>query len=672
MNDRQAERSVKGRDDGPEAATSLTAGGAAVEGPAVAVAAIEEVDAELLATWSNDRGGLWGWLAEVHHTNIGTRFVVTAFLFFLAGGVEASLMRLQLSRPENHLVAPDLYNRLFTTHGSTMMFLFAVPVMQGVGTYLVPLMIGTRNLAFPRLSAYSYFTYVTGGLLLYLGFSLRAGPDAGWFALTPLSGPAFSPGKRMDVWAQMITFTEISGLATAVNLVVTIFKHRAPGMSITRMPLMVWSFLVVAFMIIFAMPSIVIASSCLALDRLVGTHFFNHVEGGDHLLWQHMFWFFGHPEVYIIFIPALGMISSILPAFTRRRVVGYDVLVLSSVTTGFVGFGVWVHHMFATGLPQLGESYFTASSMIISIPTGLQIFCWLATLWGARIEFATPMLYVLGFFVTFIVGGLTGVMLASVPLNLQIHDTAFVVAHLHYVLIGGAVFPLIGAIYYWFPKVTGRLLDERIGKASFWFLLAGFNGTFFPLHKLGLAGLPRRVYTYLEETGWGKLNLVATSCTALIAISVLLSLVNVFRSARRGRRAGANPWHADTLEWAVPSPVPPYNFAAIPVVSSRQPLWSGDPNARVVTGLARDRREILVTTLVDSIPDHRTPSADPSLWPFVAAVVTGIGFIASIFTPWGLPVGVVLGIPVMVGWFWPRQSRSQPVPLPGPSVEGTT
>jgi cytochrome c oxidase subunit I+III len=602
--------------------------------------------------------GLWGWLREVHHTAIGTRFVVTAFLFFAAGGVEAALMRLQLSRANSHLIGPDLYNRLFTTHGSTMMFLFAVPVMQGVGTYLVPLMIGARNLAFPRLAAYSYFTYVIGGLLLYLGFSLRAAPDAGWFAYTPLAGPAFAPGKRMDVWAQMITFTELSALATAVNLVVTIFKHRAPGMSITRMPVLVWSFLVIAFMIIFAMPSIMIASSCLALDRLVGTHFFNHAEGGDHLLWQHMFWFFAHPEVYIIFLPALGMISAILPAFTRRKVVGYDVMVLATVTTGFVGFGVWVHHMFATGLPQLGATYFTASSLIITIPTGLQIFCWVATLWGARIRFATPLLYVLGFFITFLIGGLTGVMLAAVPVNLQLHDTMFVVAHLHYVLIGGAVFPLIGAIHYWYPKVTGRLLDERAGKLSFWLLVIGFNVTFFPLHQLGLRGMPRRVYTYLEESGWGRLNLMATLGAALIALSLLVTLVNVVRSRRRGTVAGGNPWQADSLEWSTSSPPAPGNFAAIPVVSSRHPLWDAGGRRGSVTGLATERREVLVTTLLDAAPDHRAPSAGPSIWPLLAAIDTAVGFVVSIFTPWGLPIAVLLGVPVLAGWFWPKGKPS--------------
>jgi cytochrome c oxidase subunit I len=606
----------------------------------------------LARTWGG-RSGVWGWLCEVDHKAIGRRIIVAAFLFFLLGGIEAFLMRLQLARPSSRLIDRDLYNRLFTTHGSTMMFLFAVPVMQGVGTYLVPLMVGARSLAFPRLAAFSFYTYVIGGLLLYVGFFSAMAPDAGWFAYTPLSGPDFSPGKRMDVWAQLITFTEMSALATAVNLIVTVFKLRAPGMSIARMPLFVWAMLVVAFMIVFAMPSVMMGSTCLALDRLVGTHFFNHVEGGDHLLWQHLFWFFAHPEVYIIFIPALGMISAILPAFTRRRVFGYDVLVLSTVATGFVGFGVWVHHMFATGLPQLGQSYFTASSMIISIPTGLQIFCWLATLWGSKPRFATPLLFVLGFFVTFIIGGLTGVMLASVPLNLQIHDTHFVVAHLHYVLIGGALFPLVGAIYYWFPKVTGRLLNERAGQWSFWLLVIGFNVTFFPLHILGLQGMPRRVYTYLADTGWGQLNLVATLGMTFLIGGFGITLVNVILSLRRGAIAGDDPWGGETLEWATASPPPPGNFVEIPVVTSRSALWDRSANAPVVRGLSLEHRALLVTTAVDAAPDHTTEAPGPSIWPLLAALVTAETFVVGMFTPWALPVGLVLALPVLFGWFWP-------------------
>ena len=373
-------------------------------------------------------------------------------------------MRLQLSRPENGLIGPDLYNQLFTMHGTTMMFLFAVPVMEAFAVYLVPLMVGTRNIAFPRLNAFSYWVYLFGGLMIWVAFMLNIGPDAGWFAYVPLSGPEYSPGKRVDFWAQMITFTEVSALAVAVEIIVTVFKQRAPGMSLDRIPLFVWAMLVMAFMIIFAMPAVMIASTALIMDRLVGTHFFNPAEGGDPLLWQHLFWFFGHPEVYIIFIPATGMVSSIIAAFAAPpdlRLPGAWCCRWSPSASS--SFGLWVHHMFATGLPQLGASFFTASSMLIAIPNGIQIFCWIATLWGRRPVFATPLLFVLGFFFIFVVGGLTGVMLASVPLDLQVHDTYFVVAHFHYVLIGGAVFPLLGAVYFWFPE-DHRPDDERAAR----------------------------------------------------------------------------------------------------------------------------------------------------------------------------------------------------------------
>jgi len=610
--------------------------------------------AALSHVWSRSAGFV-GWLSEVDHRAIGLRMIVTAFLFLFAGGILALLMRLQLAHPESKLIDPDLYNRIFSTHGSTMMFLFAVPVMQGMGMYLVPLIVGSRSLAFPRLAAYSYFVYLIGGLLLYAGLFTRAAPDVGWFAYTPLSGPAFSPGKRTDVWAQMITFTELAALGAAVNTIVTVFKLRAPGMTIARIPLFVWSLLVISFMVVFAMPAVMLSSTCLALDRLVGTHFFNHAEGGDALLWQHLFWFFAHPEVYIIFLPGLGMISAILPAFTRRPVFGYDVVVLSTVATGFVAFGVWVHHMFATGLPQLGESYFTASSVIISLPTGLQIFCWLATIWGTRPRFATPFLYIVAFFVTFVIGGLTGVMLASVPLNLQVHDTHFVVAHLHYVLIGGAVFPLLGGVSYWFPKVTGRLLEERIGKVAFWLILLGFHTAFLPLHQLGLAGMPRRVYTYLAESGWGGLNLLATVGAFALALGFLVFLINVLVSARRGAFAGSDPWGGDTLEWATASPPPRYGFMEIPLVTDREAKWHLDARTPRVGGLSTTRRELLVTTLVEGAPDHRVTVAGPSLAPLAAAFVTGVTFVGGIFTPWALPVGLALGVPVLVGWVWPRK-----------------
>jgi cytochrome c oxidase subunit I+III len=605
---------------------------------------------QLERTWARGRG-LWAALSSVDHLQIGRRYLVTAFGFFLLAGVAALVMRLQLARAQNGLVGPDLYNQLFTVHGSTMMFLVAVPVMQGMGVSLVPLMIGARDVAFPRLNAFSYFAYLLGGLLLVFGLFRGMGPDAGWFAYVPLSGPEFSPGKRVDIWAQLITFTELSALGVAVNLIVTIFKHRAPGMSLDRMPLFVWANLVTSFMVVFAMPAVMVGSSLLALDRLVGTHFFNVAEGGDALLWQHIFWFFGHPEVYIIFLPALGMVSSIVVAGTRRPIFGYRAMVLSLVATAFLGFGLWVHHMFATGLPALGESFFTAASMMIALPSGVQIFCWIATLWAGRPRLNVALWFVLGFLAIFVLGGLTGVMLAAVPLDLQVHDTFFVVAHFHYVLIGGALFPLFGAIHHWFPKLTGKLLDERLGLATFVLLFVGFNLTFFPMHVLGLHGMPRRVYTYLPGMGYDHLNLLATVGAFLMGLGVLLFSINAARTLARGGRV-EDPWSADSLEWSTTSPPPSYKFAALPRVQSRYPLWA--PRTLPELYLRGDRRAVLVTTLVDAEPDHTTESPAPTIWPFAAALATGTLIIACIFTPWGLPLGAIPLSVALGGWFWPK------------------
>ena len=621
--------------------------------PRVGEEETERARAALEKVWAEPRG-MVGWLTNVNHTAIGRRYVVTALAFFLLGGIEALLVRLQLARPESRFLDPDLYNQMFTTHGTTMMFLFAVPVMQGIAVYLVPFMVGTRNVAFPRLNAFGYFIYLFGGLLLYAFFLVDAGPDAGWFAYTPLSGPQFSPGKRVDVWAQMITFTEISSLVVASALIVTILKMRAPGMSLNRMPVFVWAMLVQSFMVLFAMPAVMVCSSMLILDRLVGTHFFNPAEGGDPLLWQHLFWFFGHPEVYLIFIPALGFVSSIIVAFTRRPVFGYVPLVLSLVATAFLGFGVWVHHMFATGIPPLGQSYFTAASMMIVIPSGVQIFCWMATLWSGRVRLRTPLLFVLGFVAIFTIGGLSGVMLASVPIDLQVHDTFFVVAHLHYVLIGGAVFPLFGALYFWFPKATGRTLGEGLGRVNFWLLFVGFNLTFFPMHQLGLRGMPRRVYTYPAEMGWGRLNLIATLGAFVLGVGVAVFLWNAAVSLRAGSLAGADPWQADTLEWSIPSPPPLYAFVHLPTVAGRSPLWDARPDQPVVVGLRNDRREVLVTTTVEALLDHREVLPTHSLWPFLSAVAVGALLIASIFSPRAV-VPLVLPVAVtMLGWYWPR------------------
>ena len=610
------------------------------------------LEAELAETWKTP-DGLWGFLVTVDHKIIGRRYILTAFIFLALGGVLAALMRLQLAQPEARFIGPDRYNQIFTMHGATMMFLFAVPVMEAMAVYLVPLMVGTRNIAFPRLNAFSYWIYLTGGTLLWISFALDMGPDVGWFAYMPLSGPEYGAGKRADIWAQMITFTELSALAVSVEIVVTIFKQRAPGMTLDRIPVFVWSMLVTSFLVIIAMPAIMVASSSLIMDRLVGTQFYNPAEGGDVLLWQHLFWFFGHPEVYIIFLPAAGMVSTMIEPFARRPAFGYLALVMALIATGILSFGLWVHHMFVTGLPQLGNSFFTASSMAIAIPAGLQIFCWIATLWDGKPVFKTPLLFIIGFIFTFVIGGMTGVMVASVPFDTQVHDTYFVVAHFHYVLIGGAVFPLLGAVHYWFPKITGRMMSETLGKWSFWLVIVGFNATFFPMHVLGLQGMPRRIYTYQPDMPWHGLNLFVSLSAIVLIAGFLLFFINAFTSARRGAPAGDNPWDAPTLEWAISSPPPCYNFSRIPVVHGRHPLWK-DRELAVATGLRSDRRELVVTSLTTAEPQARESSPRNSIWPFWAAIATSVLLIWSIFSPWAIVWGAIPVAITLIGWFWPK------------------
>ncbi|OWV85459.1 cytochrome ubiquinol oxidase subunit I [Rhizobium sp. N122] len=626
-----------------------------IPSPTDLAAGDEKAEAALRRTWSTPTGVL-GALSTVDHKIIGRRYIATAFVFLMLGGVLALAMRLQLAFPEARFISADRYNQIFTVHGSNMMFLFAVPVMEAMAVYLVPLMVGTRNIAFPRLNAFSYWIFLAGGLLLWISLALDTAPDVGWFAYVPLAGPQYGPGKRADIWAQMITFTEVSALAVAVEIVVTVFKLRAPGMSLDRIPIFVWSMLVTAFLVIMAMPAIMLASSSLILDRLVGTQFFNPAEGGDALLWQHLFWFFGHPEVYIIFLPAVGMVSAMISTFTQRPTFGYLPLVLAMIATGVLAFGLWVHHMFVAGLPRVGSSFFTASSMAIAIPAGTQIFCWLATLWDGRPIFKTPMLFIIGFLITFVIGGLTGVMVASVPFDTQVHDTYFVVAHFHYVLIGGSVFPLIGAIYYWFPKMTGRMMSETLGRWAFGLIFTGFHLTFFPMHVLGLQGMPRRVYTYPPELPWAGFNLFVSLSAVILAAGFLIFFIDVLRSVRHGPEAGSNPWNASTLEWAMPSPPPPYNFRHIPVVESREPLWTSGETLPVATGLRLDRRELIVSSVAAADPEAREASPADSIWPFLAAIATSIMLIASIFSPWAVIWGAIPVAITLTGWFWPKQT----------------
>jgi cytochrome c oxidase subunit I len=620
-----------------------------------------ELADRLDATWARPRG-LIGWLATVDHKEIGIRYIVTALAFLALGGLMALHMRLQLMFPDSQWLGAGAFNETFTMHGTTMMFLFAVPVMQGVQIYLTPIMVGTRAMAFPRLTAFSYYMYLFGGLFLWTAHFLHFGPDNGWFSYVPLAGPQYGIGKRADVWAQTVTFTEIAGLAVAVTLVVTILKQRAPGMTLARMPIFVWATLVTSLMVIFSMPSVALVSGMLLSDRLVGTQFFNPVEHGDPLLWQHLFWFFGHPEVYIIFLPATGFVSEIVSTFSRRAIFGYPVVVLSLVSTGILAFGLWVHHMFATGLPRVGYSFYTAASMAVSIPTGLQIFCWIATIWEGRPRLQVPMLYVIGFIITFVIGGLSGVIIAAVPLDLQLHDTYFIVAHFHYVLIGGAVFPLLGAITYWYPKFTGRMMSERLGRIGFWTIFLGFQLAFFPMHFAGLMGMPRRVYTYPAGMGLELPNMLSSIGSAVVAVAVLMFVVNMLASLRAGVAAGPDPWDAPSLEWAVASPPPHYNFAHIPAVESRTPLWDAKDGLPVVHGLRVDERELILTSVISAAPDLREPSAVPSIWPFISAVAVGVTFICSVFSPWALAFGAVPAAAALIAWFWPKTPGANPEP----------
>jgi len=614
--------------------------------------------AALTATWS-DRPGFIGWLSSVDHKAIGRRFLVTSFTFFAAGGLLAVIMRLQLARPGGTVVGPDVYNQVFTVHGTTMMFLFAVPAMLSMAIYLVPLMVGARSIAFPRLVAFGYYMFLFGGVFLFVALIVNTGPDNGWFSYVPLAESRYSPTKRADVWAQFITFSELSTLVVSVSIASTILKLRTPGMSLDRMPLFVWAMLIVSIMIMFAMPAVMLASTELILDRLVQTRIFDPPRGGDALLWQHLFWFFGHPEVYIIFLPAQGMMSMLLSTYTKRAIIGYLALVLTLTSTAFLGFSVWAHHMFAAGIPQFGASLFTVASIMIALPTGVQIFCWIATIWNGRLVIRTPALYMLAFFVVFLIGGMTGVMLAVIPFDQQVHDTFFVVAHFHYVLIGGAVFPLLGAVHYWFPKFTGRMLSERLGTVAFVLFFIGFNAAFFPQHILGLYGMPRRIYSYAAETGWGPLNLLSTGGAGVMALGIVAYLLNVITSLRSGKAAGDNPWHAATLEWATASPPPPYNFDPIPTVGSLYPLWEPDAAAApVIVGLRTDERQVLVTHVLDAELDHRYVLPDPSIWPFITAITVTVMFIWSIFSAWGAVYGSIPIVVALTAWTWPRRGMA--------------
>jgi cytochrome c oxidase subunit I+III len=576
--------------------------------------------------------GLKSWATTVNHKKIGKRYLITAFAFFVAAGIEALIMRTQLAEPNAGLVGPDAYNELFSMHGVTMIFLFVTPMLSGFGNYFVPLQLGARDMAFPRMNAFSYWVFLAAGLFIYSSLLFGEAPNDGWFNYVPLSQKSFTPSLNIDFYNLGLLFLTISTTAGAVNFIVTILKMRAPGMSINRIPLFCWAMLAQSLSIVFAFPALSADNILLSLERKFHFHFFTPGEGGDPLLWQHLFWIFGHPDVYIIFLPAIGIVSAIIPTFSRRPMVMHTWLALSTLATAFIGFGVWVHHMFATGLPQITMTFFAAASLLITIPSGIQVFGWCATLLTGKPLIRTPLLFVLGFIVVFVIGGVTGVMFAVIPFDQQVTDTYFVVAHFHYVLFGGAVFPIFAGLHYWWPKLTGRMFSETVGQVSFWIFFVGFNLTFFPMHIAGLLGMPRRVYTYPSDLGWGVYNLLETIGAFTLALGILLVVVNLLGSLRFGRPAAPDPWGGETLEWATSSPPPEYNFPALPIVRSTSPNWDAVDRQGDRRRLERNElvlaegHEALATTVLDADADQVLEMPPESPWPLVLAVAMAFGF----------------------------------------------
>ena len=538
---------------------------------------------ELAALWDTPAG--WQQLGAVNHTILGKRFILAAFFFFGVGGLLAMLIRVQLATSGTAFVGPEIYGQLFTMHGTVMMFLFAIPMFEGFAIYLLPKLLGARDLAFPRLTAYGFWCYIFGASILLCAMIAGVAPDSGWFMYTPLSSSTYTPGINADVWLLGITFVEISALSAAVEITVSVLKVRAPGMSLARMPIMAWYLLITALMMLFGFPPLILGSILLELERAADLPFFDPTRGGDSLLWQHLFWLFGHPEVYIIFLPAAGAISMMIPTFARHELVGYRAVIVAVIAMAFLSFGLWVHHMFTVGIPHLALAFFSAASGLVAIPTAVQIFAWIATLAAGRPRFDVPMLYLGGFFFIFVVGGLTGVMLAMVPFNWQAHDTHFVVAHLHYVLVGGFVFPMMAATYYWLPHFTGRLAEHRVSKPAFWLIFLGFNLTFFHMHLTGLRGMPRRIDTYPVEARLDWLNLLSSVGSFVMTIGFALFVVDLVVHMRFGRRFRRNPWAARTLEWAMPTPTTSYAFASLPHIEERGDRLAPDAEgARLAAG----------------------------------------------------------------------------------------
>ncbi|MDX5410541.1 MAG: cytochrome c oxidase subunit I [Thauera sp.] len=616
------------------------------------------------AVWRNPPG--WRAITAVNHTAVGLRYLLTGLGFFVFGGLLAMLIRTQLALPGQPIMEPDVYAQVFTMHGTVMMFLFAVPMMEGLAVYLLPKMLGARDLVFPRLSAFGYWCYLFGGLILCASLFLGVAPDSGWFMYTPLSSATYSPGPNSDFWLIGITFVEISAVSAGVELVVSILRTRAPGMSLDKMPLYAWYILAMAMMVVVGFPPLILGSILLELERAVGMPFFDPTRGGDPVLWQHLFWLFGHPEVYIIFLPAAGIVSTLLPVFARRPIVGYAWVVVAVLTTAFISFGLWVHHMFTVGIPMLAQAFFSAASMLVAVPTGIQVFSWIATLWLGRPVFHLPMLWLTGFLVIFVAGGLTGVMLALVPFDWQVHDTHFVVAHMHYVLVGGMFFPLIAGLYYWLPLLSGRMPMRELGRWGFWLVFGGFNLSFLVMHWTGLLGMPRRVSTYEAGLGWDLPNLLSSVGSFVMAAGIAVVVADLVLHFRFGRPAPDNPWKADTLEWAVALPPQPYNFISMPGVDSRHPLWDrpqlGKELARGEGGLAvidHGRRETWGVDPFSGKVREIIHLPSNSILPFAAAAVLAVMCIALLAKGYVVAlVAAIVAVTLLLRWSWENGAHS--------------
>jgi cytochrome c oxidase subunit I len=615
---------------------------------------------------SRQRAGVRSWLGTTNHKRIGLLYITTSLVFFMVAVGFAMLMRTQLIRPNNHFLTPEQYNQIFSMHGTTMIFLFGVPILIGFANYLVPLMIGARDMAFPRLNALSYWLFLLGGILLYSSFLFGGALDTGWFSYAPLTETAFSPHDGVTFWIVSLALIGVSSLLGAVNFIVTMVRLRAPGMTWLRMPLFAQATYINSFLILFAIPSLSAATALLYLDRLHGTTWFNAATGGDALVWQHLFWFFGHPEVYILILPAFGIISEVVPVFARKVLFGRMAMIISLAAIGFLGFIVWAHHMFATGLPTYVNTIMAGTSMLIAIPTGVKIFNWLATMWGGSLRFRTPLYFACGLIALFTIGGISGVMQAVVPFDWQVTDTFFIVGHLHNVLFAGTVFGVFAGFYYWFPKMTGRLLDDRVGKWHFWTMAVGFSLTFFPMYALGLLGMPRRVYTYASDLGWNDLNLVSSIGGYILAVSITIFFVNVLRSWRSGEEAGDNPWDAWTLEWATTSPPAPDNFTSLPAVNSARPLWDlkhpDDPDEPGWSDAAEsvERASNGDPGPHDALPAHAHETLVP-LFTGMAVLVMALGLLTSLLVSL---FGILFLFVVAALWISTRFPETESLPPP--------